>query len=94
MDGLDDATRRLMHALTPHDDADEKSALLEIRAGTGGLEASLFVQDLLAMYQNHAKKKGWRMEILSSSPTDAGGFREVCGVVGYCVARLYALRWA
>lgn len=74
---LDDADRRLLRALSPRDSADEKNALLEIRAGTGGLEASLFVQDLLNMYQNHAKKSGWRMETLSSSPTDAGGFREV-----------------
>ena len=77
MQEFEDANKRLLHALTPRDDADEKSALLEVRAGTGGLEASLFVQDLLSMYQNHAKKRGWRMEVLSSSPTDAGGFREV-----------------
>lgn len=47
------------------------------RTGSGGLEASLFVQDLLSMYQHHAKRNGWRFEVMNKSDTDAGGLREV-----------------
>jgi peptide chain release factor 1 len=80
---LDGAEARLMKALAPRDAADERSALLEIRAGTGGLEASLFVQDLLAMYQHHAKRHGWRFEVVTAAATDAGGYREVvCNIAG------------
>jgi len=59
-------------------DADRiDSVMLEIRAGTGGEEAALFAADLLTMYQRYAEKKGWSVEVLSASPTDLGGFREV-----------------
>lgn len=75
---LEAAEARLLRALAPRDAADDRSALLEIRAGTGGLEASLFVQDLLAMYQHHAKRQGWRFDIVTAATTDAGGYREVC----------------
>jgi peptide chain release factor 1 len=70
-------------ALLPKDSADEKNAILEIRAGTGGDEAALFAGDLLTMYQRYASNKGWRFEIMSASDSDAGGFKEViCNISG------------
>src|SRR5210317_224227 len=63
--------------LLPKDEADEKNAITEIRAGTGGLEASLFASDLFNMYQKVAANNGWKVEILSASPSDAGGFKEI-----------------
>ena len=54
-----------------------ESVMLEIRAGTGGEEAALFAGDLLGMYRRYAEQRGWRFEILSASPTDMGGYREV-----------------
>ncbi len=60
------------------DDPDaDKNIIVEIRAGTGGLEASLFAANLYRMYSRHAAKQGWKVEILSSSPSEAGGFKEV-----------------
>jgi peptide chain release factor 1 len=64
-------------ALLPKDAADEKSAILEIRAGTGGDEAALFAGDLFRMYQRYAEAKGWRVEVLSASEGTAGGFKEI-----------------
>jgi peptide chain release factor 1 len=58
------------------DEQEIHSVVLEIRAGTGGEEAALFVADLLGMYRRYAEGKGWNFEILSASPTDMGGFRE------------------
>lgn len=63
--------------LLPKDRADDKSAILEVRAGTGGSEAALFAGDLFRMYQRHADAKGWKVEVLSSSPGEAGGYREI-----------------
>jgi peptide chain release factor 1 len=63
--------------LVPRDPLDEKNIVIEIRAGTGGEEAALFAADLLRMYAKFAEKKGWRVELLSSHPTDRGGFKEV-----------------
>jgi peptide chain release factor 1 len=63
--------------LLPKDAADEKSAILEIRAGTGGDEAALFAGDLFRMYQRYADLHRWRVEILSESPGDAGGYKEI-----------------
>ncbi len=63
--------------LLPKDAADEKSAILEIRAGTGGDEAALFAGDLLRMYQRYAETQGWKVEIMSASQGDVGGFKEV-----------------
>jgi peptide chain release factor 1 len=62
--------------LIPKDAADEKSAILEIRAGTGGNEASLFAGDLFRMYQRYAELQGWKTEILSESDGTAGGYKE------------------
>ena len=63
--------------LLPKDDADSKNAILEIRAGTGGLEATLFVADLYKMYEKVCLKKKWLFEIINLSKSDAGGFKEV-----------------
>ncbi len=63
-------------ALLPKDAADEKSAILEVRAGTGGEEAALFAQRLFAMYQRYAEKKRWKFEILSLSDTGLGGYKD------------------
>ncbi|MEK9741935.1 MAG: PCRF domain-containing protein, partial [Pelagibacteraceae bacterium] len=63
--------------LLPKDEADEKNAIVEIRAGTGGLEASLFASDLFNMYQKVASINNWRVEVLSASASEAGGFKEV-----------------
>lgn len=74
---LVEADRRLALALLPRDAADERAAMLEIRAGTGGDEAALFAGDLLRMYQRYAEAQGWRVEIISASTSEAGGFKEV-----------------
>tara|TARA_B100002051_G_scaffold227686_1_gene223890 strand:- start:2739 stop:3815 length:1077 start_codon:yes stop_codon:yes gene_type:complete len=63
--------------LLPKDEADSKNAILEIRAGTGGLEASLFASDLFKMYERVCNKKKWNLEIISLSKSDAGGLKEV-----------------
>ena len=63
--------------LLPKDPNDEKSVLLEIRAGPGGQEAALFAADLFEMYRRYAERQGWQTEVLSSSPSDLGGFKEV-----------------
>ncbi|RMD88082.1 MAG: peptide chain release factor 1 [Alphaproteobacteria bacterium] len=75
---LEGEIRRL---LLPRDAADERSAILEIRAGTGGEEAALFAADLYRMYQRYAERQGWKMEMLSASPSDVGGFKEVVASV-------------
>lgn len=64
-------------SLIPKDAADEKSAILEVRAGTGGDEASLFAGDLLRMYQRYADLQGWKAEVLSESEGTMGGYKEV-----------------
>lgn len=64
-------------ALIPKDDADEKNAILEIRAGTGGDEAALFAADLFGMYKGYAAKQGWRLEVVELSESDIGGYKEI-----------------
>lgn len=68
---------QLARDLIPRDPNDDKSVICEIRAGTGGEEAALFAGDLFRMYGRYAESKGWKVEVLSSSPTDLGGFKEV-----------------
>ena len=63
--------------LLPKDDDDDKNAIVEIRAGTGGLEASLFCADLFKMYEKVCSKKKWQLEIINVSKSEAGGFKEV-----------------
>ncbi len=75
---LEDAIRVL---LLPRDPNDEKNTLLEIRAGTGGDEAALFVADLFRMYSRYAESKGWKVEIMSSNPIGIGGFKEIIALI-------------
>ena len=63
--------------LLPKDADDDKNAIVEIRAGTGGLEASLFCADLFRMYEKVSSKKKWKIEIINISKSEAGGFKEV-----------------
>ena len=63
--------------LLPKDEDDDKNAIVEIRAGTGGLEASLFCSDLFKMYEKVCSKKNWQLEIINISKSEAGGFKEV-----------------
>jgi peptide chain release factor 1 len=72
---------RLKLLLLPRDPNDERSTVVEIRAGTGGDEAGLFAADLFRMYSRYAERKGWRVETLSASPTGLGGFKEVIALV-------------
>ena len=69
--------KRLKLFLLPKDEADKKNAIIEIRAGTGGLEASLFAGDLFKMYEKVSHKKKWILEIISISRSEAGGLKEV-----------------
>ncbi|HUC62564.1 MAG TPA: peptide chain release factor 1 [Alphaproteobacteria bacterium] len=74
---LPDLEKTLQRMLLPKDAADEKSAILEIRAGTGGEEAALFAADLFRMYQRYADLHGWKVEMLDLSDTGIGGYKEV-----------------
>lgn len=67
--------------LLPRDAADEKSAILEIRAGTGGSEAALFAGDLFRMYERFASANNWKVEVLSSSEGEAGGYKEIIATI-------------
>jgi len=73
-DNIKEELRRL---LLPKDPNDEKNVLLEIRAGAGGDEASLFAQDLFRMYSRYAEQQGWKMEVMSTSYSPIGGFKEI-----------------
>ena len=74
---MTDCEEALKVLLIPKDAADDKSAILEIRAGTGGSEAALFGGDLFRMYERHAALKGWKVEVLSESAGDVGGYKEI-----------------
>ena len=67
----------VQYALLPADPTEDRDALVEIRAGAGGDEASLFVGEIMKMYQRHAETRGWKCEHLESSPSEVGGFKEV-----------------
>ncbi|WP_440937724.1 peptide chain release factor 1 [Candidatus Pelagibacter sp.] len=69
--------KKLKFFLLPKDEADKKNAIIEIRAGTGGLEASLFAGDLFKMYEKVSNKKKWSLELISISKSEAGGLKEV-----------------
>ena len=73
---LPEAERALAVHLLPRDAADDRAAMLELRAGTGGDEAALFAGDLLRMYQRYAELQGWRFELISASASDVGGCKE------------------
>src|SRR6056300_527365 len=74
---IEDLETKIKIFMLPKDEADEKNAIIEIRAGTGGLEASLFAGDLFEMYQKVATSNGWKTEIISISEGDAGGYKEI-----------------
>lgn len=69
--------QQLRILLLPKDPNDDKNVILEIRAGTGGEEAALFAADLFRMYSRYSESRGWKMEILSTNPTELGGFKEI-----------------
>jgi peptide chain release factor 1 len=80
---LPEAERALALKLLPRDSADERAAMLEVRAGTGGDEAALFAGDLLRMYQRFAEGQGWKFELISASAADVGGYKEaVASIAG------------
>jgi len=78
---LEELEEELKRLLLPRDPNDERNVVLEIRAGTGGDEASLFAAQLLRMYSRYAEEQGWRVEVLSASPTGLGGFKEVIALI-------------
>ncbi|MGQ4809107.1 Peptide chain release factor 1 [Candidatus Entotheonellaceae bacterium PAL068K] len=78
---LETLEQQLRLALLPRDPHDARSVLIEIRAGTGGDEAALFAADLFRMYQRYAETQRWRVEVLSASPTETGGFKEVVAAI-------------
>ncbi len=74
-------THTIRLQLLPKDAADERSVIVEVRAGTGGDEAALFAGDLFRMYQRHADQHGWKTEVISASESDLGGFREIIATI-------------
>jgi len=78
---LPGAEHALKLSLLPKDAADNRPAIIEIRAGTGGDEAALFAADLLRMYQRFAERHGWKFEIISQTATELGGYKEVIGTI-------------
>jgi peptide chain release factor 1 len=78
---IEEMDRRLRILLLTKDAADEKNAILEVRAGTGGEEAALFAADLLRMYQRYAERQGWRFELLHVSETGLGGVKDAAATI-------------
>ena len=78
---LEDEEQELKILLLPKDAADERSAIVEVRAGTGGDEAALFAADLFRMYQRYADLQGWSCEIISMSENDLGGYKEIIAAI-------------
>src|SRR5262249_30585732 len=74
---IGDLEQRLKIQLLPKDAADEGGAILEVRAGTGGDEAALFAADLFRMYSRYAELKGWKVDVISLSENDLGGYKEI-----------------
>ena len=74
---LDELTNSLRHLLIPRDPLDDKNVIVEIRGGEGGEEAALFAADLYRMYARYAERKRWKVEMLSQSMSERGGFKEV-----------------
>ena len=80
-DTLPGLEREVELMLLPKDEADEKNAILEVRAGTGGDEAGLFAADLFRMYQRYAEARSWKFELMSANEIGIGGFKEVIASV-------------
>jgi peptide chain release factor 1 len=78
---VDELREGLRVLLIPRDEADDRSAILEVRAGTGGGEAALFAGDLFRMYERYAALHGWKIEALSASEGEVGGYREIIAAV-------------
>lgn len=78
---LEELEAELKRLLVPRDPNDERNVILEIRAGTGGEEASLFAAELFRMYSRYAEQHGWRVEMMSANPTGLGGFKEVIALI-------------
>ncbi|WP_018969151.1 peptide chain release factor 1 [Rubritalea marina] len=74
---IEDLSEKVQYALLPRDANEDRDALIEIRAGAGGDEASLFAGEVMRMYERHAEGRGWKVEHLESSPSEVGGFKEV-----------------
>ncbi len=74
-------TAELRRLLVPRDPNDDRNVIVEVRAGTGGEEASLFAADLFRMYARYAERRRWKVELLASSESDSGGFKEAIGEV-------------
>ena len=81
LEKLQDCNQQLRILLLPKDPNDEKNVLLEIRAGTGGNEATLFSQEIFRMYSRFAESQQWRVELMSSSPSGVGGLKEVIAII-------------
>jgi peptide chain release factor 1 len=77
----EELTQKLRLQLLPKDAADERSVIVEVRAGTGGDEAALFAADLFRMYSRYAELKGWKTEIISLSESDLGGYKEIIAAI-------------
>lgn len=71
----------LLQQLLPKDDADERDCILEVRAGTGGEEASLFAMDIFKMYERYSQKRGWKFEVMSVAESDIRGYKEASGAI-------------
>ena len=85
--------KKLKFLLVPADPEDGKNAILEIRAGTGGDEASIFAGDLFRMYSKYCEKKGWRMEVTNISEGTSGGYKEmVAKIIGRRGLRYHEIR--
>ncbi len=78
---LPELERKVLLALLPKDEADEKNAILEVRAGTGGDEAALFAAELFEMYKRYAGLQGWRFEVMEISETGIGGYKEASATI-------------
>lgn len=74
---IEKLSEQVQYSLLPRDTTEDRDAIVEIRAGTGGDEASLFAASLLNMYQRYAELRGWKTEVMEASPSDVGGFKEV-----------------
>jgi peptide chain release factor 1 len=76
-DAIEALEEELKVLLLPRDPNDDKNTIVEIRAGTGGDEAALFVADLFRMYSRYAEVRGWKLEVMNSNPTELGGYKEI-----------------
>ncbi|MFC5049572.1 peptide chain release factor 1 [Rubritalea spongiae] len=74
---IEELSEKVQYALLPRDETEDRDALIEIRAGAGGDEASLFAGELMRMLERHSESRGWKVEHLESSPSEVGGFKEV-----------------